>query len=152
MFDGNYPSTIDDKKRACIPKKLRFRLGERVRVAKGFERCLVVHTVEDWLKFVEKYISNRSLADEKARKLRRFYLGGSRELDIDQQGRINLPVDLMEYAGIDKDAVFVGCGDYIEIWDPLLYKEEMDPKNTDPKELMRDAVIKADAAEAPDKA
>lgn len=143
MFTGSYFNTIDAKGRVFIPTKLRYSLGESIRLAKGFDDCLYIFTLDSWNDFTEKYVKNRSLKDPKARKLERFFLGGSHELVIDRQGRINLPGDFIEYIGIKKDVVFVGCGDRVELWSAEGFKKEMDPEAIDPSELMREA------AEAP---
>ena len=139
MFTGSYSNTVDEKGRVLIPSKLRYSLGERVWLVKGVDGCLNIFTQEDWHGFASKYITNRTLKDEKSRLLRRFVFSGSSELEIDRQGRINLPQDLMGFAGIEKKVVFAGCGDLVELWSAERYEQEMDPGNMDPKELMRDA-------------
>jgi len=79
------------------------------------------------------------MTDTNARKLQRLTLGHSHELEIDRQGRINLPQILIDYAGIEKDVVFLGCDDRIEIWDGATYESDMAPENLDLDKLMRDA-------------
>ena len=139
MFTGSYFNSVDDKGRVFLPKKFRYNLGEKVWLVKGIDACLYVFTSDSWPGFVDSYVTNRSLEDENARKFQRFILGGSQELEIDGQGRINLPQDHKEYARIGKEAAIVGCGDRLEVWDKEVYTREMDPKNLDPNGLMRDA-------------
>lgn len=45
-------------------------------------------------------------------------LGGSRELAFDGEGRVMLPENLLELAGISDQALFVGKGETFEIWEP----------------------------------
>jgi len=139
MLTGSYFITIDMKGRVFVPTKLRFQLGERVWLVKGVDPCLSIFTQEAWMEYTRAYISNRDRKDEKARKLQRHVFGGSFEIEIDRQGRINLPQTLIGYAGIDKDVVFVGCNDYVELWSAEAYEKEMDPSNLNPSELMSDA-------------
>ncbi|MDR3364795.1 MAG: division/cell wall cluster transcriptional repressor MraZ [Clostridiales Family XIII bacterium] len=139
MFTGNYFNTIDAKGRVFIPTKLRFSLGERVWLVKGVDACLYILTEGAWREFTAEYITKLTLKDAKARKLQRFFLGNSREVEIDKQGRVNLPQDHIEYAAIEKDVVFVGCGERIELWGAESFGKEMDPKAFDPDELMRGA-------------
>jgi len=139
MFTGSYYNTIDIKGRVFIPTKLRYSLGERIWLVKGIDTCLYIFTQEAWAEFTDEYVKKRSLKDGKARKLQRFVLGGSRELEIDKQGRINLPQDQIEYAGIEKDVVFVGCNDRIELWSDEGYRKEMSAENLNPDELMAGA-------------
>lgn len=126
-----------------IPNKYRVYLGERIWLAKGVDGCLNIFTQSAWEEYARKYIMNRSLTDEKARQLIRFALGGSRELEIDRMGRINLPQDHIEFAGIEKEVVFVGFGDYIELWGKDAFGKKADPANLDLSGLMHDAEVAA---------
>lgn len=45
------------------------------------------------------------------------------EATVDAQGRISVPERLAEYAGIEKEIVFVGAGDVIEMWNPESYRK-----------------------------
>ncbi|MCL1895176.1 MAG: division/cell wall cluster transcriptional repressor MraZ [Clostridiales bacterium] len=139
MLTGCYFNTIDSKGRALIPNKLRYRLGERIWLVKGIDKCLYIFTQEEWLAFTDRYLNNLTLKDAKSRMLQRFILGGSREIEIDGQGRINLPQDHIDYAGINKDAVFVGCGKLVELWAAEEYEKATGPDSVKPDELMRDA-------------
>ena len=79
------------------------------------------------------------MAEEEGRKISRFFYGGTKECEIDKQGRINLPPDYLGHADLEKELVFVGCGEYIEIWDKDTFEEEMSPANFNPSELMKKA-------------
>jgi MraZ protein len=136
MLTGSYFNTVDDKSRIAIPAKLRYELGERVWLVKGIDTCLYVFTQDGWADFKDEYITNLKMTDTNARRLQRFILGGSREFEIDKQGRINLPQDHKDYAGIEKDVVFLGCGNRIELWPLDAYEKEIDPANLNPDELM----------------
>ena len=139
MPTGSYFNTIDAKGRVIIPTKLRYSLGERIWLVRGIDPCLYIFTQKDWEEYTKRYIDNLSMTDERARKLQRFTLGGSHELDIDRQGRINLPQTLIDYAGIEKDVVFIGCPNRIEVWSSAAYEKDMSPENLDPNELMKGA-------------
>lgn len=49
--------------------------------------------------------------------MRRFFLAGASDTDVDSAGRISIPPALREYAGLTKDVAVIGTGDRIEIWD-----------------------------------
>ena len=46
----------------------------------------------------------------------RFLYSNAIEVQPDSQGRVLLPQDMVEYAGIIKNVITVGCGKYVEIW------------------------------------
>ena len=45
------------------------------------------------------------------------------EASVDGQGRISLPAHLVELAGIEREVLFVGAGEVIEMWSPARYEE-----------------------------
>jgi len=137
MLTGCYSNTIDVKGRVIIPTKLRYSLGERIWLVMGIDKCLYIFTPDSWAVYRNRYINNRSMTDTNARKLQRLTLGHSHELEIDRQGRINLPQILIDYAGIEKDVVFLGCDDRIEVWNSAAYEKDMAPENVDLDKLMR---------------
>ena len=61
-----------------------------------------------------------------ARKFSRFFFAGAAALELDKQGRILLPANLREYAGIDKEVVSVGVFSRVEIWSKERYLENND--------------------------
>lgn len=50
------------------------------------------------------------------RAFARFFFSGATEVDIDKQGRINIPSMLMQHANLTKDCVIIGVSSRIEIW------------------------------------
>ena len=60
------------------------------------------------------------------RKFMRFFFAGAANCELDKQGRILLPANLREYAGIDKEVVSVGVFSRVEIWSKDRYLENSD--------------------------
>ncbi|MDR1797819.1 MAG: division/cell wall cluster transcriptional repressor MraZ [Clostridiales Family XIII bacterium] len=149
MLTGSYFNSIDSKGRAFIPTKLRYGLAERVWLVKGIDPCLYVFTPEGWADYTAEYITGHPLDNPDARKLKRFFLANSREVEIDGHGRINIPADYLAYAGVEKEVVFVGMGDMLELWGKERYDKESDPANIDPSELLR-AVARAKRSAGPE--
>ena len=116
MFMSEYNHTVDAKGRLIIPSKFRDVLGEEFVVSKGMDGCLFVYANEDWSVFQEKLTSLPSLTMEEARLFRRYFLSGAQYVTVDKQGRILMPQDLREFAGLEKDVVLAGVGERIEIW------------------------------------
>ena len=57
------------------------------------------------------------------RKIKRFFISGAQEVEVDKQGRILLPSVLREHASLEKDVVFAGVGGHVEIWDKSRWDE-----------------------------
>ena len=115
MFMGEYNHTIDGKGRLIIPSKFRESLGELFVVTKGLDGCLFVYDEQEWNRFEEK-LKSLPLTNKDARQFVRFFLAGAAEVEVDKQGRILLPANLREYAGMEKDVVLVGVASRVEIW------------------------------------
>ena len=45
-------------------------------------------------------------------------------MELDRQGRVLLPPPLRTQSDMSERAVIIGCGDYIEIWDPDRWQVE----------------------------
>lgn len=122
MFLGEYQPNITDGSRVALPKRLRDQIrGEGVVVSRGFEKCIFVYDKEDWVTESQKQVEN-PISDVKTRDLKRYMFASALETTVDSQGRIVLPVNLKEYAGIDKKTSIIGAGDHVEIWDSESWK------------------------------
>ena len=120
MFMGEFNHTIDPKNRIIVPAKFRESLGDIFVIMIGLDGCLYLTTKEYWDAFAERLASLPFTAE--SRKLQRHFLRNSQECEPDKQGRILIPQNLKDLAGLEKDVVMVGSGNKIEIWS----KERLD--------------------------
>lgn len=130
MFMGEYNHTIDAKGRLIVPSKFRESLGDEFVVTKGLDGCLFVYDNQEWTAFEEK-LKTLPLTNKEARQFVRFFLAGAASLEVDRQGRILLPANLREFAGLEKDAVLIGVASRIEIWSKERYEGEISYENVD---------------------
>ena len=103
MFMGEYNHSVDAKGRLIVPSKFREQLGNEFVVTKGLDGCLFVYSQEEW-KRIEESLREKPLTSKDARKFMRFFFAGAANCEVDKQGRILLPANLREYAGIDKES------------------------------------------------
>ncbi|MCI8461906.1 MAG: division/cell wall cluster transcriptional repressor MraZ [Lachnospiraceae bacterium] len=130
MFMGRYNHTIDPKGRLSIPSKYREILGDEFVVSKGMDGCLFVYANDAWKAFEEK-LASLPLINREARQFARFFLSGAQYVTVDKQGRILMPQDLREFAGLEKDVVLAGAGGRIEIWSLEKWNENTDQTDID---------------------
>ncbi|MDD6800905.1 MAG: division/cell wall cluster transcriptional repressor MraZ [Firmicutes bacterium] len=126
MFCGEYSHAVDSKNRIILPSKLREQLGEQVVLTKSVDKCLSLYPSDAWTIFTEKL---DTLPATETRKVKRFLYAAAFETQIDGQGRILLPPNLCEYAGISKNVRVAGVGDHVEIWDEALWNAELGDEN-----------------------
>ena len=128
MFRGRFEHSIDGKGRLSVPAKFREVLQEKFDGDKNLvvvpnERCLEVHPVARWDQ-VEEQVRTGSMFDEGLRELRRLYMSRAREVEIDSAGRVLLPPDSRQQAGLDRDVTLVGGGlALFEVWDRRRFED-----------------------------
>ncbi len=132
---GEYNHTIDAKGRMSVPSKFRTVLGDSFVISKGIDKCLIVYSEEEWSAFQAK-LNTLPTFDPNAREVKRFFGSGAAYVDVDSHGRILVPTNLQEYAGLSKDVTIVGTTDgKAEIWDTNNWNERAG--RTNPEEAVK---------------
>lgn len=128
-FLGEYEVTLDSKGRFLLPAGLRKQLPEADSNAfvinRGFEKCLTMYPLQSWEPIFSN-ISKLNDFDPKVREFRRWFLNGAIQMELDSAGRLLVPKNLMEHAGLEKDVVLVSAVNKIEIWDKTKYQQFFD--------------------------
>ncbi|GGD97819.1 division/cell wall cluster transcriptional repressor MraZ [Jeotgalicoccus aerolatus] len=122
MFMGEYKHNLDTKGRIIVPSKFRELLDEQFVITRGLDRCLFAYTEDEWSRIEEK-LKTLPLTKKDARKFTRLFFSGATNVEIDKQGRINIPQNLREYAGLSKDCTVIGVSSRIEIWDSSSWED-----------------------------
>lgn len=140
MFMGQFEHTIDAKGRTIVPVKYREELGEEFVCTWGADGCLYLYPQEEWGVLVEKL---RSLpSTQKNRRIQRQFLSMAMEVALDKQGRILVPAKLRESANLEKDLVFIGMMNRVEVWDKTtLEAQEQEDDDFTLEEAMEDLDI-----------
>lgn len=153
-FQGRNSYKIDAKGRFPFPAHwfppLDLKRDETLIAARGISpdaKFLELYGPAAWterMALIERAFPQGALRDH----FIRWYVSTAEKVELDTQNRIRIPRHLMEYAGIDKETVLLGCIDRIEVWakDSLADREKMEPasfdqiydilnraKNTEPK-------------------
>jgi MraZ protein len=119
MFRGATKVTLDAKGRLAIPSRYRERITSRAdgHLVATVDRdyCLLIYPLPDWEEIERKLVRLPAL-NPQARRLQRLMVGYATELDMDGHGRILLPRELREFAGLDRTAMLIGQGNKFELW------------------------------------
>jgi MraZ protein len=116
MFLGEFQHSLDTKGRVILPARYRDQLAEGAYVTKGRGGCLSVFTPEDFAD-VASQVREQSKRGAKELNAARTFFSGAQEVKPDKQGRVALPQNLREYAGLTREVVVAGVFSRIEIWD-----------------------------------
>ena len=131
---GEYECKVDAKGRLLVPSGLRKQFSAaaegKLFVKRGIENCLELYQKHDWEAVSEK-VSSLNQFVKKNRVFARKFISGATQLELDSVGRINLPKNLLEYAGVQKELILFAYGNKIEIWDKKSYDAELEMTDDD---------------------
>ena len=116
MFLGTYSPKLDEKGRVFLPAKFRDELAGGLVITKGQERCLYVFSTAEFGRLTER-LREAPLTAKGARDYSRVFFASAHDDTPDKQGRVTVPPQLREYAGLDRDCVVIGANTRVEIWD-----------------------------------
>lgn len=134
MFIGEYHYSIDEKNRLGLPVKFRPDLEKGAVVTRGLDSCLFLFSKKEWEKLAAK-LAEMPISQSKPRAFARLMLAGAMDVDLDKQGRINLPDYLRQYAEIGKKVVIAGLYNRLEIWDEKKWEQYKKATEQDSSEI-----------------
>ena len=125
MLLGAHEHTIDDKNRLTLPAKFRQAFADGVVVTRGLDGCLYAFRRPDWDRLVESRLATLDPLSPEGRRLERFFYSGASETELDKQGRVMLPRELIEHAKLGREVVVAGVNERLEIWDRATWRREL---------------------------
>lgn len=127
FFTSEYECKLDTKGRLVLPAKIKANLPEvsshELIIRKGFESNLIVYPMLEYKKIHAK-IAALSEFNAEQRKLKRNFFRSIAQVEMDTAGRILIPKQMLAHASLDKEAILIGMGNYIEMWNPQLFEED----------------------------
>lgn len=122
MLIGSFTHTLDAKGRVFVPAKWRDDVGDVLIVTLGLlgdknASCLFGMSVSEWELFSER-LAALPVTDVAGQAVRRRLYAMAAACETDKQGRILIPAQLREAAGLTREATLIGVGNRIEFWEP----------------------------------
>lgn len=139
LFIGEYRHQLDSKGRLAIPSKFRSKLKKGAVVTKGLDGCLFLYLPDEWSKLVTK-LTQMPISQGNARAFARLMLAGAMTVEVDSQGRVNLPNYLVKFAGLKGMSVVAGLMNRLEIWSEKNW-EDYKKKTEKESEKMAEALF-----------
>ncbi|HEY6564940.1 MAG TPA: division/cell wall cluster transcriptional repressor MraZ [Pirellulaceae bacterium] len=120
LLTGTYRRTLDEKLRFAVPKTLRTGLGDgdtiTLYVAPGTDGCLALYAESAFQELGSK-LSEGSPNGPEVRAFSRLFYSRAQAVEVDGQGRMRIPSELRDVAGLQTEVVVVGVRDHLELWD-----------------------------------
>ncbi len=125
-FSAKHSALIDDKGRVVLPSSLKKAMGELADQPLVIEKdiykpCLNIFPEKYWNQRLELIERQLNQFDEEDDDLLADIYENYTTVTMAPNGRINIPADFMEYAGISREVVFIGKGKSIRMWDEAQY-------------------------------
>ena len=132
---GTYECKADAKGRLMISSAFKKQLSPILQegfVLKRavFQPCLELYPMQEWNEVMLKVNSLNRFVKKNNDFIRRF-TAGVRVIELDASGRLLIPKDLCQFAGIKKQIVLSSAINIIEIWDKDNYEKTIDDATTD---------------------
>lgn len=143
MFRGQSTISVDAKGRLAVPTRVRELLStlpgpDLVITLNPWDLALWLYPLAEWL-LIETKLGGLSDFDRQSRRTKQIMRGYATDCACDGQGRVLLPPQLREIAGIDKQVALLGQGNKLEIWNAETWAAERD-------KWLRDVADGADAS------
>ena len=143
-FLGEFEATLDPKGRFLLPAGFKRQIpeGESTRfvINRGFEKCLSLYPMSSWQPLYDQ-ISTLNDFDPKVREFRRYFLNGAIIVEPDSAGRLLIPQNLKDYAGLEKDIVLAAAVNKLEIWDKEKYQKFFESYSPDDFSALAQSVM-----------
>ena len=126
-FIGDYTCKVDAKGRIILPmafkKQVPADAQDHFVVRKDiFENCLVLYSIEDWNRQLEKIRKRINPYNREHNMFLRNFFKGTAELTLDSNNRMLIPKRLLDMIGAERDVVLAGQDGRIEIWAADIYE------------------------------
>ncbi len=140
-YTGKHIHTLDEKGRISVPAQFRRQLPrEGLFIGKGMEGSLILYPPEKWEK-VRNGLASLSRNSKRNRDIIREVSQNIHPVNIDGQGRITIPSDLIQVSGMTHEIVFIGLLDSIELWAAQCYTERKEEQVSSLEEAIEDIEI-----------
>lgn len=141
---GTYECKVDAKGRLMVPSAIKKQLmpvlqdGFVIKRA-VFQPCLELYPMVEWEKMMTK-INGLNRFNKKNNDFIRRFMAGVKSVEVDANGRLLIPKDLIGFAGISKEIVVANAINIIEIWDKENYEHAVNESTDDFAELAEEVM------------
>ncbi|MDX9752381.1 MAG: hypothetical protein RBU29_00365 [bacterium] len=125
MLIGTFDRKIDSKLRVGLPQQFRDCLGNHPLIMlRWLKRSLAIMPVCNWLPLAKR-IASLELYTDAGLSARHQLFAYAQPINLDAEGRIVIPQDMVEYARLEKNIMMLGDWDKITIWNQSYYKDQV---------------------------
>ena len=132
---GMYECNADAKGRLMLPSGLKKQMYAELQLGfvvkrSVFNTCLELHPMSGWNSIMDD-VNTLNRFVKKNNDFIRMFTSGVRMVEPDSTSRIQIPKDLINFAGIGKKVVLASVGSIVEIWDKEQYERTVNDSSVD---------------------
>jgi len=125
-FVGRYEHSLDAKGRVILPAKFRSAFERGGYLAENHEGCLALWTLGEFERQMAQ-MQDRAAGGRSDRNRARLWASNAQEVEVDRQGRMPIAARLRDFARLESDVLVIGAIDRIELWNPAVFEEKVQP-------------------------
>jgi MraZ protein len=122
-FRGSFDYTLDAKNRLTVPAKFRAELSGGLVLAKGIERNIDVWVPDAYDAIVRNSLAGLNPMSSDARRMKLWFSANAFDAELDAAGRVQLPKELLDHAGLTKEVVVTGASESLQVWDRATWQD-----------------------------
>lgn len=126
-FVGQFQHTLDVKGRLILPARFRPEFERGGHLSPNTEGCVALWTPGEFSRQAEERLTQSRSGGQLERQRARYWAANSSDVEFDKQGRFALPATIRDYGRLSGDVLVVGALDHLELWDPGVYAEQVNP-------------------------
>lgn len=144
LLTGTYDCKVDAKGRLMMPAAIKKQLSPVLQDGfvlrrSVFQKCLELYPMREWQTLMQKMNKLNKFKKKNNDFIRRF-TAGAKIIEIDANGRLLVPKDLIVFADISKNIVVASAINIVEIWDKDLYEQAIDDAALDFADLAEEVM------------
>ena len=148
FLNGTYYCKMDSKGRIMLPSELRkqleaLQMNDFILKRAVFHDNLEMHPKDEWNRLMSKLKKLNPFKKKNVDFLTRF-LAGVRNVNIDNTGRLQIPKDLVNVAGLKKEVVIASAINIFQIWDKDKYEAFLKETSENFSDLAEDVMGEMD--------
>tara|TARA_B110000858_G_C17487227_1_gene329933 strand:+ start:139 stop:561 length:423 start_codon:yes stop_codon:yes gene_type:complete len=120
IFLSSFTGTIDKKNRISVPSNFKNTIKiskEKIYLFKSLKNPCIEIYLENKINSIIASVEEEDFFSTKKDDIKTAILSDLEEIIIDNDGRFTLREDHKKFSKITKEIIFVGKGNYFEVWD-----------------------------------
>jgi transcriptional regulator MraZ len=138
VFLGEFRHSLDAKGRLVLPAQVRSLLEEGAVLTRSNRGSYLLGFTQDDFADLARRLAEHTAKDPQRRLVERAWFSAAREVEMDRAGRILIPQNLRDFAGLDSDVVVAGVNECFELWDAGRYDAEQAKVGAVISEIVKD--------------